>query len=332
MDYYFKLAAADAANAIELNPKATVGYAILLSIAMVKGRGLENKRLVDTALAASPRSELVRSAYLSSLVPWWGGSIAEIQAFINRSKSTLVSPEHGHVLDGYAHYIEGRLAARAGKRREADAHFDRALAFGETAYYLLRKAHNLWALKEGDWGRSDFMRSLELAPQDPRTLNTVAHFLASMNEHEEAFRLWKLALRLDPLNPDILRKRAHLRARIGEFDLALTDYDNALIYGALDPTSRFQRGRLKLEVLDQREAARTDLEVAIQVSPDVAVYWYYYADSLTEGDGSEAPECPAVKAFEHYLKLCRGKSSCDGDRLATAEFFTTIRPELYGSC
>lgn len=332
MGRYLKLATSDAVNAIELNPKATVGYAILFSIAMAEGNRLEKKRLVDVALAASPTSELVRSAYLSSLVPWWGGSVAEIQAFIDRSKSTLASPEHGHALDGYAHYIRGKLAAQAGKRLEAKAHYDRALTFGETSFYYRARARNLWALREGDWGMADFRRSLELEPHNPRTLSIMASFLVSRNERDEAFRLWDLALRLDPLNPEILKKRAYQRMMTGEFDLALTDHDNALIHGALDHSNRFHRGRLNLNVLNRREAARADFQVATQVAPDTAEYWYYYAEALTEGRDSERPECPAVEAFEHYLKLCRNGESCKDTYVTTAEYFTTVRTEFYGSC
>ena len=157
-------------------------------------------------------------------------------------------------------------------------------------------------------------------------------FVASKDEFEEAFRLWDRALRLDPLNPEILRKRAYQRSRIGEFELALADYDSGMIHGALDPSLRFHRGRMNLLVENQREAARADFQMAIQVSPESPENWYHYAESLTEGDGSERPECPAVKAFVHYLKLCRNGESCNDTYVVTAEYFTTIRPELYGSC
>ena len=332
MGRHLTMAAVDAARAIELNPGATVAYAILIDVAMYKSNSLGRKRLADSGLANAPTSDLIRHAYLGSLLPWWGGSLEEIRAFIIESKTTLPAPVDGYSLDGHEHYVKGLLAVRNGRRKEAMVHFNRALNFGERLIYLLARARNSSVLREGDSGRADFMRSLEFAPQSPGILDAVADFLASNDEFQEAFRLWELALKLDPWNPVILRHRAFHRFRIGKFEHALEDFDRSMVLGALDHRNRFERGRLHLMALEDREAAQTDLEIATRVAPARALYWYHYAEALTEGPNSEAPECRAVQAFERFLELCQEGSDCNGNQVVTARFFTTERPLLYGSC
>jgi tetratricopeptide (TPR) repeat protein len=332
MGRHLAMAAVDAARAIELNPGATVAYAILIDVAMYKSNSLDRKRLADSGLANSPTSDLIRYAYLSSLMPWWGGSLEEIRAFIVESKAALPAPVDGYSLDGQEHYVKGLLAMRNGRRNEANTHFNTALTFGERISYLMARARNNWELREGDRGGADFLRSLEIAPQSPGILDAVASFHAFNGEFEEAFRLWELALELDPLNPVILRARAFHRSRIGEYELAREDFEQSMVFGALDHANRFERGRFNLMALDDREAARTDLQIATRVAPKRAMYWYYYGEALTEGKNSEVPECRAVEVFEKFLELCQEDNDCNATQVATARYFTTQRPLLYGSC
>lgn len=332
MNRHFDRAAADATRAIAINPMATAGYADLISMATYGGKKPARDRLVEVALDAAPTSELVRSEYLGTLVPWWGGSLEQIRAFIEKSKQSLSSPEQGHPLDGYEHYVKGLMAARNGKRKEAAAHFDKALGFGEILNYRLARARNTLAMRQGDWGRADFERSLQLAPQDPRLLDSAATHFAIRRDFKRAEQLWRLALELDPRNPTILMTRAFHRSNVAKFQEAREDLDRSMVLGSLYHYNRFLRGQLNLVRLDNRSEARIDFEIATRVAPNHAEYWYHFAESLTEGPSSELPECKAVEAFEKYVELCHRQGDCDENQLLTAEYFTAERPEIYGSC
>ncbi len=332
MDRRLDEAGADAVRAIEQNPLVTPAYRLLLIIAQYrKNRGL-TRAIVEEALKAAPHSVYIRLAYLSSLLPWWGGYPEEMTDFLQESKPYLETDSGSHELEGYPHFARGLTLSNRGRFQDSLEHYVRALAFGEMASYRAAKARSLYQLNQGQAALEEIDRALAITPYARSDMATRARILTFLGRFDEAFAVWETILTLDPLNPEYLLSRARFYRQAGSYEKAKVDLDAAMLYGAQDHEVRFERGRLNLLDLDNRLQARADFKIAMALAPRNSEYQYYYAEALTQGPNSQSPECEAVDAFEKYLELCRKSHYCAQSHVVVAEYMTTDRPEIYGHC
>jgi len=84
--------------------------------------------------------------------------------------------------------------------------------------HLLNAAVGVWT--EYDWkkGESEFLKSMELNPNNAETRAFYSHMLLFLKRHEEANTLASKALELDPLNPKIQGFAAITYAHIGRYE------------------------------------------------------------------------------------------------------------------
>jgi TolB-like protein len=94
-----------------------------------------------------------------------------------------------------------------------------------------------------DWetGEKEFLKTLELSPNDALARIYYAHLLMILRRTEEAIRQANLALELDPLRPLVLGLYSVVMNFAGEYQAAKTQAEKAL---SIDPDNNFAIGSL----------------------------------------------------------------------------------------
>lgn len=333
MKRYHVIAGADAARAIDLNPRLSSAYALLISLSLVQGELVLRDKFLDRGLHDAPESLAIRAAYLDSLSRRWGGMTESAEAFLKRTRELLPEGRDLGALEGYPDYRTGLVLAQSERRQDAIMYFDKALSYGDHPSYYSGRSHNYYLLGMPDRGLQDLNRYLELWPHSADSLAERARRHAEAGRYDEAFADWELSLKLDPLKPRSLRIRAYYHARFGRYQEALADFNRALLhFGAYHAETYYDRGMMQLLQLDNREAARADLIRATDLNPNKPKYWFGYAMAFSDGPISKKRECAGVLAFQRFQTLCERTEDCLQGWLDTANRFVESQEERFGPC
>lgn len=306
-------ALADAARAIELNPKLTGAYLIRIYVAQLQGADHAGRKAFEDGLAHMPSSSVIRYARLSALMPWWGGSIEEIQALVRETRAAFPQEESYIWLDGYGDYVKAQSLRHKRRYPEAITVFDRALGYGEAVSYRYGRAQVLYFGELDDWGLKDVTRAVELMPQWVTALSLKAQILIELGHFEQAQSVRDLIFQLDPYNPDLLFDMAMSYERKNQFAEALADLERAELHGKYDARIYFRRAMMKMYNVypfDDRHTAKGDFEKAIELQPENTTYWLNYAGFLNGPYARREWMCGSTKAFKVYLELCERNGRC----------------------
>jgi tetratricopeptide (TPR) repeat protein len=260
MEKASKRALADLDQALALHPKLVAAMRMEMRAALPTSDDDLASRMRTMAFAACPGCLLVRTTYLNSLTPRWGGTYAAIQAFVG-TLSPSVNPRFA-ALRGY---VEFDLATAAwndkgpGRFDTVLAHVDRALSYGDYWEYLYTRAQALRGLQRYDEALIALDRAEALRPMHPTILSERAALHANRNEWIAAGHDLLAALRSDPTEPD--GKRYATDVLHGMLSTARESDAAGKREDALDAA------RLVLEICPDDEAARTLLAASGKVHP-----------------------------------------------------------------
>ncbi|MEM7225681.1 MAG: DUF4034 domain-containing protein [Pseudomonadota bacterium] len=303
----FDQAQVDSIVALKRNPKLSLAYRLLISIGNARGAEWVETVMLR-GLEEVPRSYSIRSVYLHSITPWWGGSMAEIRNFLKTHVRTAPNQEAMQALYGYPDYVAAKLLKRKGLEEEALSAYERALAYGDQTLYLKGRAGIHRSFKRYREVLADFDRMLEISPHDADTLGGRAYLLYwRIKDKAAAHADWRLSIRLDPLDPDNLYSRAYVFYREKRSDEAMADLEAALVYGESDHRIHGLRGKIQVYSLKQYRPGAQALKRATELKPKNATYWYNYAYAL-----DKLLDCEIVPALRRYLELCEAGADCDG--------------------
>lgn len=194
MEQALKQALADLDRALELRPRLVA--AMRLKISAFRG-DLENlRRTVDQAIAVCPSCFEVRVAYISALVPRWGGSYEAMLEFAQ----DRIDPSNPRLrlLPGYILLDKADRLFAAEEPREALAAIQLALGLGEHWEFLYNRAEAKDYLDDLEGALTDLNRALELRPGHPRVLLKRAYIHHRAERWEAAGRDLLLGIRMSP--------------------------------------------------------------------------------------------------------------------------------------
>lgn len=283
MREYAQLALEDATQALRLNARLSRAYVILLKVAQQQGKTGAERTAFDEALRQVPASRAVRYARLRSLVPWWGGSIPEIEELVRQTMTAFPEDPSFAAYGGFVDFIRAEILRRDEDYWEALRYYDRALSFGELAAYRHGRAQALYRAELDDWGLKDVRRAIELSPQWVQALSLYGRILIDLRDFDRAEPIWDLVFELDPLNPEILVDRSMAYERKREFKKALADLERAEVLGRYHAhiyTRRAQMKTYRAYPFDDRRTAKVDMEKALRLFPENPEFWLDYAGIL----------------------------------------------------
>jgi tetratricopeptide (TPR) repeat protein len=314
MSAYFARARADLAAAIDLNPRLTVAYAALMSIAMATGADDTLRTLMARGLAAEPMSEAIYSAYFHSLRPEWQGSFSAMRRFMDLVESKR--PTNPKIPRLKVPYVLARVHHLRQERRYAEAIALLSATINEEGKYssLYRErgaCHG--ALGRFEPALEDLTRSLKIFPHSPEALGERALVLASMKRHAEALADISFALRHDPRDSGLLRLRADINRALGKPRAALRDLHAAMEFGAFDERVWQTQAWIYAEDLDSPSKAMEIMESMMSIRTDHGPSWgdyHSFAFDLGMKLYRQKRDCEGAAVFMRFLSSCRDSAVC----------------------
>ena len=221
----------------------------------------------DRALSFDPEPDIESFAHLGRGVVFFGDgrvddAIDEMQFVIDNSPDSMYAFT--------AYYMRGLLEAFSGRREDAQASFEAALALdvdvGDVLVYAASAAMNS-ALGQTEQALADYTRLLELAPD-----YAGAHYQRGLiyyyqGDFEQALEDFNRELERDPDFPDAYFNRAYIYSTQGRIEESLADYTRAIELNPNHALAYNNRGYTYAGQGDF-ERALPDVEHANELQPD----------------------------------------------------------------
>ncbi len=305
MQAYLSLAADDLSKAIELKPRLPAADALAIKLLMLLDGRQYMRSTLEESLQLNPDSVQVRSSYLWTLKPEWGGKAETLVAYVNEVKKAAETYPQLQPLLGYSDYIFAAALARKKEYEQAAEHFDFAVQHGADHLVYRDRGINYYRLGKYDLALVNLDESLRLWPQASETLRWRSFTYQQLGRKDEALADLDLAVRLTPMNRYVLLAYARLSRKMRRYEQVLGNYERALYYNSDDAAIWFEKGMHNSHELLNFRAAELEFKKATELAPGEADYWYEYAAVLHYN-----VDCKILTPLAKYLELCRSGSAC----------------------
>jgi tetratricopeptide (TPR) repeat protein len=229
---------------------------------MAMGWNEQNRRWLEDANRVDPGNTYVKIDYLLTLRPRWGGSLEEMQAFVDESKGLLQKQEDKNLLQ---------------------SHVWRSHAFVR------------WKDHKDYQGCIDYYsKAIELYEKDMRPFARRGYCYQMLKRYEEALRDYSHVISIEPRHEYAHRSRGAVLRDLGRFDEAIADLIRETELNPNDGYAWRNLGYIyySTEKFDksfasyQKGAERGDADCqqslgflyrfgkGVQKDPDKAIYWW----------------------------------------------------------
>jgi hypothetical protein len=146
MEIQFELSKRELWRTLELRPESFLALVNLMNIAEYTGDDAMADNVLALSVAAYPRNLLIRARYLAHLTPRWGGSAAEMDTFIEKSRASGVPGDVMRLLEAVRCDDEGFSAWEAHRFDHALTDYRRCMTLASgadprfTSVYLLHSS------------------------------------------------------------------------------------------------------------------------------------------------------------------------------------------------
>ena len=166
----------EAIAAIKLNPKSSIGYALIIDATKGAGSGDGLRRAYAVGIKNVPLSLSIRTYVMTALEPRWGGSYDAMEKFAGEAQKYAAQNPRLVSLKGFADADRADEASSAGDQRKAIRLCNKALEEGgdfSMAYMYRGDMYGLLHLY--DDALEDLNRANRLRPQNPKVLESLAY-------------------------------------------------------------------------------------------------------------------------------------------------------------
>jgi tetratricopeptide (TPR) repeat protein len=188
----------DLDRAIALRPALVAAQRAKIHALKSLGAGQEMRQTVDDALAVCPACLQVRAAFMTAIIPRWGGSYEAMRRFAQEVDVSL-NPRL-RVLPGYIEMDRAQLLVIDGQNAKALTAIERACALGEYWEFLEERADIRNRLNDRAGALADAERALAARPGHPRLVILRGYLRGRAQQWEAAGRDLLAGLRMEPTN------------------------------------------------------------------------------------------------------------------------------------
>lgn len=277
MNNYFSMAAKDIDRALSINERSIVPYSLLIGIKNTQGKDEAAAEAVKKALEIYPASYKVREHYFWALIPRWGGSYKEMQAFIEASLVHVSKNPKLKLLEGRIYQDFAELQAIARKYSVAEELYTRVLAYGDNHQIFAARGKNSYRRENYEDAVNDLNRAIRLYPEDGEYYYWRSMAYGKLEQYHNALTDIELADQLKPNDEYIENQRKWVASRFKSQGhelskdqnpaAAIEQYDAALRLNPGDAYTYYRKARAFVEQNDL-DAALINLEKAIELDPD----------------------------------------------------------------
>ncbi len=222
MEAYFDESLDDLERSLQLSQKPYLSRRYMMTIMLHTGSREELKADYLEALSLAPGSVETRLAYMRGLEPRWGGSYADMRAFVAESRT--LDPKDVGRLQARVYAYQGFEMSKAKNFEGALVHFGGAIALDPNADVLCQRAYARGQIKLENDGFRDAADAL-VKTRDNRYCIRMATWLAGhANDPTEVARVMSMIIEVDPNNVAAHTQRGWSYERQRNPDLAFPDY------------------------------------------------------------------------------------------------------------
>jgi len=187
MKKFFDQSVGDIRKALEMRPKLSIAYALLIGEARGEGNPTQVIALQAEALHQVPASFVVREQVMVSFYPRWGGNHDLMTKLAEQSQSVVKENPYVHWLLGFVDLDDGETFGIQGQYGKSIAALTSAIKKGGD-FWRFYSSRGVAYLNSGAFGKAlaDFDRANELSPQDPDLLTYRAAALVQLGKPKEA--------------------------------------------------------------------------------------------------------------------------------------------------
>jgi tetratricopeptide (TPR) repeat protein len=164
------MAREDLEAAVALKPDFTAAHGMLITIAQADGSRSEARQWLDLALAARPDAYMPRQKYILILLPRWGGSYEEMDAFTEGLEKATARNPLLWTLKGEALADRGHVAHSARDFPTMLQRYNEALSYGRRVDFLRERARAHWEMGNLPLALQDYQTCLTQSPYDKECL------------------------------------------------------------------------------------------------------------------------------------------------------------------
>ncbi len=314
MDRFFALAMEDIKKALGIDPKIDVCYGMLINIGMATGNDALKLNSLKESLKNNPYGYEVRSIYLFSLTPRWGGSYNQMQEFVDDAERFASENPDLKKLKAIILADKASMLLYQNQYDEAIQLYTEALRISEKAGYYARRGDCYYNQAQYKKALADYDHALSLDPINPNYLREKSAVFYQQNRLADAQELIEQAEKLDPNSKWIKEKkefyesdgaRANTHARLGyellsqeRYEEAIKELNEALNLNGDDYNSYYNRG-VCLYYLHRPDEALTDMrQVLARKREYLAAYKLMGRIEFERGNYDNA-----LEAMSNFLKL-----------------------------
>ncbi|MGH8661998.1 MAG: M48 family metalloprotease, partial [Burkholderiales bacterium] len=224
MRSYLDRAQTDLERSLELTPRPYISRLTLMSIARTNGSRREEQAQYLEAVKLAPQSIELRLAHMTALEPRWGGSYAQMEAYLAESRAEMRDPG---ALDRLAARIPAYRAherQRARQYAQALKLYDEAVALHASAGTLCERSYVLSQLKRDAEAFSDVKLALSKTRDIRYCLERAVAVASGAGDAEEAIRMMSLVIEVDPGSAYAFNQRGWRYQQQGRAELAFEDF------------------------------------------------------------------------------------------------------------
>lgn len=251
----------------------------------------------NKGLAVAPNSYFLRSAYLFQLLPQWGGSFEEMEAFINKATLTIGENFRTRLMHGRVYLERARLEWASGSH-------ERALEIHNEG---LRKSawSQLWSASANVLDEmGDNLGAFERVSQVTRYPGYRPHeesrrifMLIQFSEFRWAQQLALRAIERYPEQTNIRVNLGWLYKRDMQYQEALDQYEKVLVIEPDNKMAHQDIAWISTYRVRDLKRAKPHIDALLSKNPENYHAWLYMADYLHDTGGD-----PLFEAMDNFLK------------------------------
>jgi tetratricopeptide (TPR) repeat protein len=195
MRKYFKKAFNDNDKAMQLRPDMVKSYTLLIEASSAMP-GINARQALDKALSINPASYRIRSVYMTTLLPKWGGSLSEMSRFVSATKPYYPRNPRLKAFDGALSMEFGNEAVLEKNYGKAIDYFSEAAKYDELAF--LRRGAIYMKIRKYEEAKLDFEHVLRKDPSSTEALVKGAGCYYHTHNYRKALDMATAAVKIDP--------------------------------------------------------------------------------------------------------------------------------------
>ncbi len=277
MRHYFSQAKKDLEQVLQIKPNHVVSYYLLINMYKATGGKYEIREIAKKALKENSGSFSIRSSYLLSLTPRWGGTYTEMDQFATEAQKYVLKNPKLKALQGYVFYDAGSMHLNAKNYGVALQYLDKALSFGDLAMFYEERADIYYRMDKDDEALKDIGRAIEMAPQNADFYLLRSKILGSKKMMHVALKDIEIADQLNPNDEYIAKQKKWLadsfiysgyaQQKSKNLSGALMDFNAAIQINPGNADAYYRRARVFIDQKDLASAIN-DLNKAIELGPN----------------------------------------------------------------